>query len=118
MTSVTSLMLIEANIGTTADSDLPGLPAADSTARVFSAPRLRVVGREAQKGLRIASSSFSSIRLDRLDTVKGPLVIVELPVLTSLVLTRLRDVDGRVLVGGAGGVRLLECLLHGHHPGP
>lgn len=99
--------VVDANIATTADSPLPALAVGDDAVRVLSAPNLRTVGGDDEHGLRIAGSAFSSVRLDALERIGGPLVLVDLPALSGLSLPHLSEIGGTAVVGEAPALSTL-----------
>ncbi len=99
--------VVQDNIATTEGSPLPALTVGDDAVRVLSAPRVRTIDGDGMLGLRVAGSAFTSVRLDRLQRVSGPLMLVDLPVLTTVTLPSLEEVAGKVLVGGAPALTAL-----------
>jgi hypothetical protein len=99
--------VVQDNIATTEASPLPALTIGDDAVRVLSAPRVRTIDGTDEVGLRIAGSAFTSLRLDALQRISGPLMLVDMPVLSSVSLPSLEEVTGRVLLGGAPALTAL-----------
>ncbi len=99
--------VVQDNIATTQGSPLPALTVGDSAVRVLSAPRVRTIDGDEELGLRIAGSAFTSVRLDALQRVSGPLMFVDLPVLSTVTLPSLEQVIGTILFGGAPALSAL-----------
>lgn len=90
-------LVLESNIGLAPSDTLPFLRPGDSTIRVFAAPKLATVAGR----VRIAQAAFTAVRFDRLEQTGGDLTLVDLPVLNAARLPALREVLGRLLIGGA-----------------